>query len=484
MNLIYLLFAALFYVLSYSPFDYKILIFVSFLILLISIEKLSSKKKALYLFYYSFMIHFIGVSWVSQSLHDYGSLNYYESAFITLIFIILISLPYVIIGFFHKPISANGLYSTNLFASLFVVVEFIKSWMLGGFPWLLVGHSQTETIFNFIYPILGSYAVTYFVILISAWISKGYFNRTKYTVILVPIFTLIYYLMPNLTFVKSSDLNESLSFTIYQPNIYPKESYNSVEANNIQQKYIKFLNRKASTDLIIFPETIVPYELHKNNSLLKKIKDLTDEENIIITGLFTSEDNKFFNSMVFFSKNIEIYNKRKLVPFGEYTPWYDTFFELAESLDIPLSNLSHGRINQKNIYFKDIKIIPVICFESTFSNLINSDTDKELIINISNDSWFGNTLAPYQHLQISQVRALEFNRFMLRATNTGISAFINNKGEVLDYIPNNTEGVITGNIPVNNNISMYSRYGDIGILMLLFFSSLATGLIRLKKSHE
>ena len=290
--------------------------------------------------------------------------------------------------------------------------------------------------------------------------------------------------MPNLTFVKSPDLNESLSFTIYQPNIYPKESYNSEEHNNIQQKYIKFLNRKVSTDLIIFPETIVPYELHKNNALLKRIKDLTDEENIIITGLFTREDNKFFNSMVFFSNNIEIYNKRKLVPFGEYTPWYDTFFELAKSLDIPLSNLSHGRINQKNIYFKDIKIIPVICFESTFSNLINSDTDKELIINISNDSWFGNTLAPYQHLQISQVRALEFNRFILRATNTGISAFINNNGEVLDYIPNNTEGVITGSIPVNNNISMYSRYGDIGILMLLFFSSLAMGLIRLKKSHE
>ena len=104
----------------------------------------------------------------------------------------------------------------------------------------------------------------------------------------------------------------------------------------------------------------------------------------------------------------------------------------------------------------------------------------KLIINISNDSWFGNTLAPYQHLQISQVRALEFNRSMLRATNTGISAFINNKGEVLDYIPNNTEGVITGNIPVNNNISMYSRYGDICVLMLLFLTLLSKGLIRQK----
>ena len=484
MNLIYLLLAALFYVLSYSPFDYKILIFLSFIILLLTIEELNPKRKAIYLFYYSFVIHFIGVSWISQSLLDYGSLNYYESALITLLFIMLISIPYAIIGLLHKPIKENRLYNINLFASLVVIVELIKSWIFGGFPWLLVGHSQTETIFNFIYPILGSYAVTYFVILISAMISKVCLHKRKFIIIPILLFALIYYLIPIHILFKSSDYNESLSFTIYQPNIYPKDSYNPSEYNNVENKYINFLNQKVSSDLIIFPETIVAYELNKNNALYKKMKDLSNKEKVIITGLFTKEDDKFFNSMVLFTQNVNIYNKRKLVPFGEYTPWYDNFIELTESLNIPLSNLSHGLNNQKDIYFKNIKIIPVICFESAFSNLINSEDNKELIINISNDSWFGNTLAPYQHLQISQVRALEFNRFMLRATNTGISAFINNNGEVLDYIPNNTEGSITGRIPINNSNSVYARYGDIGILMVLFFSLLAMGFTRLKKSHE
>jgi len=484
LNLIYLLLAALFYVLSYSPFDYKVLIFLSFIILLITIEELNPKRKAIYLFYYSFIIHLIGVSWISQSLLDYGSLNYYESSFITLFFIILISIPYAIVGFFHKPIKKNSLYNTNLFASLVVTVEFIKSWMFGGFPWLLVGHSQTETIFNFIYPILGSYAVTYFVILISATISIVYLNKRKFIIIPISLVALVYYLLPIHTLVESSDYKESLSFTIYQPNIYPRDSYNPAEHNNIQNKYINFLDKKVSSDLIIFPETIVPYELNKHNALYKKINDLTNKEKVIITGLFTKEGNKFFNSMVFFTQKIDIYNKRKLVPFGEYTPWYDSVIELTKSLNIPLSNLSHGLNNQKDIYFKNIKIIPIICFESTFPNLINSDDNKELLINVSNDSWFGDTFAPYQHLQISQVRALEFNRFMLRATNTGISAFINNNGKVLDYIPNNTEGSITGRIPINNSISVYSRYGDIGILMLLFFSLLATGFTRLRKSHE
>ena len=478
MNLIYLFLSALLYVLAYSPFDYKILIFISLIILFITIEKLTFKKKALYLFYYAFMIHLIGVSWVSQSLFNYGSLDYLGSSLITIIFILLISLPYALVGLFHNPITKNKLSNINIISILFVAVEFIKSSIFVGFPWLLVGHSQTETIFNIVYPILGSFAVTYIVIFISAVVFKCYVYKTKIYIIPITLFLLMYYLFPVSTLDKVANQSENISFTMYQPNIYPEDSYNREKHNDIQLKYIDFLNQKISSNLIIFPETILPYNLTKNNPLYKKMKNFTNKDKIIVTGLFTGKNDKFFNSMVFFSEDIKIYNKRKLVPFGEYTPWYNNFIELAEALDIPLSNLNHGRDNQKNIYFKDTKLIPVICFESTFSNLVNSDDDKELIINISNDSWFGNTLAPYQHLQISQVRALEFNRFILRATNTGISAVINNNGRVVDYIPNNTEGTITGNVPINNSLSIYAQYGDKSILMLLFLSLLAMRLTR------
>ena len=480
MKLIFLTLSALLYVLSYSPYNYKILIFVSLIILIITIESLSSKKKALYLLYYAFVFHLIGVSWLSQSLFNYGALDYLGSLFVTLIFILIISLPYSLVGLFHKSVVNNKFSNINLFALLFVVVEFIKSSIFGGFPWLLMGHSQNETIFNIIYPTFGSYAVTYFIILISAIIAKGYLLKAKSYLFHILFFILIYYSVPMYTSDKESSHNEKISFTIYQPNIYPEDSYNSAKHSDIQKKYINFLNQKKSSDLIILPETIVPYELLKDNPLYKKIKDITNKDRTIITGLFTRDDEKIFNSMVFFSENLEVYNKRKLVPFGEYTPWYNTFIKLAQSLDVPLSNLSHGQDNQQDILFKGIRLIPVICFESTFPNLVNSSNNRELIINISNDSWFGNSLAPHQHLQISQIRALEFNRFILRATNTGISAVINNNGKVINYIPNNTEGTITGTVSINNNRTIYSQYGDIGILMLLFLSLLSKVLTRRK----
>ena len=470
MKLIYLFLSAVLYILSYAPFNYNASIFLSFIILLIVIENLTSKQKAGYLFYYAFMIHLIGVSWISESLFNYGSLDYLGSVLITFTFILLISFPYILVGLFHRPIAGNIIFNINLFASLFVIAEFIKSSLFGGFPWLLVGYSQPETIFNYIYPIFGSYAVSYIVIFISALIYIAYYSKSKVYFIFTIIFAFAYYLLPDHLINEVSNKNEKITFTIYQPNIYPKDSYNPEEHDNIQKKYIKFLNHERSNDIIVLPETIVPYELLKNDLLYKTINAKSNKDKTIITGLFTKEKNKIYNSMVFFSDNIEIYNKRKLVPFGEYTPWYNYLFELAEALNIPLSNLSHGSDDQKDIYFKDIKIIPVICFESTFSNLVNSDNTRELMINISNDSWFGDSLAPHQHLQISQIRAIEFNRFILRATNTGISAVINNNGKVIKYIPNNTEGTITGKIPIIESRSIYSQYGDIGILMLLFFT--------------
>tara|TARA_Y100000768_G_scaffold22821_1_gene15542 strand:- start:5590 stop:6861 length:1272 start_codon:yes stop_codon:yes gene_type:complete len=421
------------------------------------------------------------VSWVSQSLYTYGSLDAIGSLLITLLFIILISMPYALVGFYHKPIQNNKLFNANLFALLFLLVELIKSWIFGGFPWLLVGYSQSETIFNYIYPIFGSYAVTYFVILISAILIKSFLYKSKEGISFIIIFILLYYLFPPYLSDVDYDGKKTISFTIYQPNIYPQESYNVDEYENIRNKYLNFLNKKNDSDIVIFPETIVPYELQKNDPLYRKITEFTSKEKILITGLFTIDGNKVFNSMVFFSDQVQIYNKRKLVPFGEYTPWYNTFIKLAESLDIPLSNIAHGFDNQKDINFKDIKIVPIICFESTFSNLINSNMPEEVIINVSNDSWFGKSLAPYQHLQISQIRALEFNRSLLRATNTGISAVINNNGQVIDHIPNDVEGIISGKISINKERSIYSQYGDMSILMLLFLTLLVNGLVRLKK---
>ena len=478
MKLFYLLLSAALYVLSYSPFNYKILIFVSLAIFLKVIEDVSSKNKIRYTFFYAFLIHALGVSWVSESLMTYGLISMAGSILVTVLFIIIISLPYILIALLHKPIKTTGIYNINLFAVIFLVAEYIKSLFFGGFPWLLIGNSQNGTIFNFIYPVFGTFIVSYIVVLMSALFYKSFHVKQKHYILLSIILVSTYLSTYFQSYNKEVNYNDQISFTIYQPNIYPDKTYNTDEYQNIISQYIRFLDEKNPTDLTILPETITPYVLNNNNELLEKIMMVSNKSNIIIAGFFTKSENNYFNSMVFFSDKVDIYHKRKLVPFGEYTPWYDTFIKLSDSLNIPLSNLSYGPDSQKDIFFNKTKLLPLICFESTFPNLIKSNIENEIIVNISNDGWFGDSLAPYQHLQITQVRALEFNRYILRAANTGLSAVINNNGEIVEYIPINKQGTISGFVPINLDRSIYSRYGDISILMLLFLTLLSKGLIR------
>ena len=483
MKLLYLLISSILYVLSFSPFDYKLSIFFSLILLFYVLDGLSVRDKVKSILYFSVAFHLIGVSWISHSLLNFGSLGYLLSYTTTFIVALIISLPYAVVGL-HQSVSKNGFLNLFFISSLFVVAEYLKSVMFGGFPWLLIGHSQNSTVFDFVYPFFGSLTVSYLVVLVSLFSYMAIVHSRK-PYILLSIVSLL--LIP-LTYKDHNFFDETetnyLSFILYQPNIYPNDSYDRSKHFALMEKYNNILIKNKSSDLVIFPETIISEPYDKNNMLYKYFQSSKNKDNLLISGLFSSEKNHYYNSMIFFSDVTQTYNKRKLVPFGEYTPWYNSLLKLSENLKIPLSNLSHGSKEIDKISFGDVNLIPMICFESTFPHLIESSADNEIIINISNDGWFGNTLAPYQHLQITQIRALEFNRYILRATNTGISAVINNQGRVVDMLENNVEGTLKGQIPTTMRRSFYSEYGDLPVLMLIFFSLLIKGFNIVTKYHE
>ncbi len=433
--------------------------------------------------YFSVGFHLIGVSWISHSLINYSSLGYLLSYVITFIVAIIISLPYALVGL-HQSASKNGFINLCFIASLFVVAEYLKSVVFGGFPWLLIGHTQNSTAFDFVYPFFGSLAVSYLVVLVSLSFYMAIVHSRKFYISLSIVGLLMYSLTnKDHNFLTPLQTNY-VSFVLYQPNIYPDDSYDSNRHSPLMEKYNNILIDNQSSDLVIFPETIISSPYDKNNPLYKYFQSSTNKSNLLISGLFSFKNNQYYNSMIFFSDDTKTYSKRKLVPFGEYTPWYNTLVNLSENLNIPLSNLSHGSKEIDQISFGNINLIPMICFESNFPNLIKSSTDNEIIINISNDGWFGKTLAPYQHLQITQIRALEFNRYILRATNTGISAVINNQGQVIDMLENNVEGILKGQIPTTMTRSFYSQYGDLSILMLIFLSLLIKSFNIATKYHE
>ena len=159
-----------------------------------------------------------------------------------------------------------------------------------------------------------------------------------------------------------------------------------------------------------------------------------ENDSTLVTGLVVSdsENNHYYNSVVMLGSEREFYHKRHLVLFGEYYPMRWLLDLFSGLISIPYSDLTPGPVDQPLMRVNGSTLGVSICFEDVFSReVLRAFPEANLLVNVSNDAWFGNSTAPHQHMQIAQMRALETERVMIRSTNTGVSAFIDHKGRVI-----------------------------------------------------
>ena len=431
----------------------------------------SERKQSLILSYvYGISIFVSGISWIYVSIYYYGGENLTLSILITVSLIMFLSLLVIPIGLIlNKSYKDRSFVTLMIVPSVWVALELLRSIIFGGFPWLIVGHSQIGTLLDIIYPIAGSYFVSFLVVTISIGFVLFFKNtlcnsNLKNIVLLTVAFSLLYFYNP----VWSKDKKDPLEISVLQPNINLGLKYDYSQIDLIKKKYLSMISENTINQTIIFPETAIPLIYDKDKKFYNSIISLNNST--IITGIFHKKlnQNKIYNSMLVLNKDEQIYNKRHLVPFGEYTPFKTFFSYIAKKLNIPMSDLSHGDLNQNPFLVDNITMHPLICYEIAYPSLINMTNNYSVIINISNDAWFGNTFAPYQHLQIAQVRALETAHPVIRAANTGISAIIDKNGLIIENISLNTDGLINNKIYPSKGITPYMYFGDYPLLMLIF----------------
>jgi apolipoprotein N-acyltransferase len=208
------------------------------------------------------------------------------------------------------------------------------------------------------------------------------------------------------------------------------------------------------------PEAELPYTYESKN--FDDFKKKIDFKKTIIGGIWHNSDGNLYNSMVNFAFE-GIYNKVHLVPFGEFTPFISSLRNLISFFDMPMSDVTSGNYNQDPILVSSnpvIKAAPLICFDIAFGNTVRKSNISSLfMINISNDTWFGNSIGPHQHLDIARVRSIENNRWMIRATNDGFSAIIDNNGTIVDKLDKGVSGVLNSSIKLEETRTIYSKYG-------------------------
>ena len=434
---------------------------------------------------------FLGFGWFSFGLYWIGSAFFMADSYhVFLMPIAIIVLPSLLAVFWGCACVCAKLIDRNTkFCILYIIVflslfEFLRAQLFTGFPWLMPSMILASNVYSIqIFSFVGSFSTNIIVLTISIlpfiFFSNFKGKNSLLLILLVPIVILFFcgfIRYKNKSFLQNTDR----LVTIVQPNIMQKNKWilknRGQHLNNLIDLSVKYRDIfKNKNRIIIWPETSFEGSIPSEKKLLSNIskKILRNENTTLILGLLRSEENKIFNSLVFLNYNGDIiynYDKIKLVPFGEYIPFRQYLGDLTNIL--APKDFTGGKVKANpNIYgFGDI--ITLICYEILFTNEIFSRLSKDtnLLINITNDAWFGKTIGPYQHLALAQIKAVEFGIPLARVANTGISAYISPYGEIIGRISLDNKGVKTFNLtPVLDQTlyKIYREYIFIALILIL-----------------
>ena len=431
---------------------------------------------------YGIGMNFVVLIWIKEPfLIDQNTTNLSFFSYLLVIYCsIYFGLSFIVISYFKNSYS-----KLLLIPVLFVLSEIFKENFFYGFPWVTFAlvHSSNNVILNLIYYI-GTYGLSYFTILVFLIPASIilYYKKSPPSIILKSYilvsltivlfcFILIVFRFENITNKEKFFLNVSMvQLNLSQIN----RTYKTTPENRLKQ-IIKIISQDNS-DLLIFAENSYPYLITNLKDLNFMANSLNKNQSIII-GATKKEDSNFFNTLISIEKNnIQEFAKIKLVPFGEFLP----FRKFLHFLD-PIVGKSDFRPGDNIRLIKtseNLKIIPIICYEIIFFNdLINKkNINSELLVNITNDAWFGDLSGPYQHFYLSRMRAAEFNKPLIRVSNNGISAIIDNYGFIIDYIPLNKRAIKNSQISIPHFLPNLIYYHPL-ILVFLFLIFIVAILI-------
>ena len=440
--------------LSFAPIDQWYFGILGCLLLLIILDKIPAN--------YSFWIGWLfgiglfgfGTSWISVSIDLYGGASPLLAWTLTLIFCVSLGIFYAIFSYAYKRwLHDNLLGSTLGFSSLWVVFEWLRSWIFSGFPWLYLGYSHLETPLSGYAPIGSVFAVSFLCALSAGLLFAVILNPQKPIKIIAVCFLFLIWIsgsmLKNIAWTSPASQNP-IDIAIYQPNIPQEKKWEWQYRAYIKEKIANKISQLLGHDLIVLPEAAIPDYFSNSATLLTPITRKAQQlDSALLLGIPTlsSDGQNSYNSVMILGAGDGIYHKRRLVPFGEYVPFENQLRGLIEFFDLPMSNFAQGKQDQSLLNVQDILIAPFICYEIAYADLVLREAKKaDVVVTLSNDSWFGNTMGPHKHLQIARMRALETGRFVIRATNNGISAIINPKGIVTTTAPQFKEAVMTGKV--------------------------------------
>ncbi len=480
--------AGVLFTLAFAPFNLAYFAPLSLALLFASWRTVSPQRAAIRGYAFGLGSFGLGVSWVYVSIHDFGGVGFWPAALVALLFCCFWALFPALAGL----LSALGRDASGLtMPLLWLMVEFVRGYLLlDGFPWLQAAYSQMGTPLAGYVPLLGAYG-TGFLLAVSAWALlhglEGLAKRTRWPWLLIVLIGAVGGLLQQITW--TTPAGPPLQVTLLQGNISQDQKWLPENRLNSLRLYQKMTTEHWDSQLIIWPETAIPVNLSVVQDFF--IKPLAEAAKAHHTDVMVSlpedseQDDILYNSVMLLGQEPGVYRKNHLLPFGETMPWRPFSTWVMAQLNLALGDLASGGDQQPLLKTAGYPFATSICYEDAFGEAaIAALPAAAFLVNVTNDAWFGHSLEPYQHLQIATMRALETGRYLLRATNTGVTAVVAPNGTIIAQAPLFTQTALTARIIPMQGRTPYSYWGDVPVVGVLLVGLMVLLMARHKANSQ
>lgn len=462
--------------LAFAPFHFSPVIFLSLVVLFRSWRYASPIRAFCRGFLFGLGMFGIGTYWIYISIHDFGGAGYIASSGLSLMFFSFFALFPAMVGllsglcFKTSPIITSVL----ICPTAWTLMEWFRSLILNGFPWMQVGYTQLDSPLATFIPLVGAYGVNWLVAAIaSVLLIVCSVPRWKKLVLIGIVCSIFITGWLFKEFQWTYSIGDPIKATLLQGNISQDQKWLPAQKRRTLELYKALTLEHLDSKIVIWPETAVPFFFHQAKEMffLPLKRETLQHEIDLVFGVPVQEKSgaRYYNALITLGKVDGIYKKRHLVPFGEYVPWQPFTGFIANLLNIPLANFVAGNDRQSLMWAAGYPFAASICYEDGFGDTsLMGLPEAAYLVNVTNDGWFGNSFASYQHLHMARMRSLETGRYMLRATNTGITAVISPSGIVVKSAPRSKTTALTAEITPMGGSTPYIIYGDKPVIIGLF----------------
>ena len=474
---------------AFAPYDHAWLAWPALICLLYSIDHNFAKRSFVNGGLFALCYFGIGVHWLTHSIHVFGHAPLIVAIFVTALLVIILALFIATLGWLLAKYQVATPFKCLGFATGWTLFEVLRSILFTGFPWLLLGYSQTNTLLAGFAPLIGVYGISFIVCLSSACLF--YFIRTQHYRITIFLILVALGLCTLLSTWMSNHhpayypVQAPIPVTLVQGSVSQDIKWSPQHSTEIVKQYEALSNKHWQNRIVIWPEAAIPLAMQSIEPWLNQLAEKARaQQSTLITGIpiFNEQKQAFYNSLIALGEYEGRYDKYHLVPFGEYTPLHLLFSWFMRWFNIPMSDLLPGNRQQALLNIKHLHIAPFICYEIAFSSQVFATLPQaNLALVISDDSWFGHSSAAAQHMQIASMRALEMGRSVLFVSNGGISGVISPRGTLQALAPPYQSAVIETSVQAYAGQTPLINLGQWVWFWTLLLCALVCFLVALRK---